>query len=346
LILAIFPCVLCTGDVTSKPVVPIKLDLVELFGKIFGGLCIFMYGTKLISQALQANAGDSMKEILGTVSGNQFFGFITGIIVASVLQSSALVSVMVVNFVSSGYMSYYQSIRVLLGAGIGTTITSQIVAFNISKYTLYILAVGFCLLSFSKNKKWQQSGSGLFGLGLTFHGISTMSQSLVPLRTHQPFLNMLVSFSNPILAIVISSIFTALIQSSTAAVGVIQVLGSQHVITLQAGVSLVLGANIGTAVTPILASVGGSRDAARVAFVNIMLKIIAVVVILPLLRLFLVVIESTSQDLARQIANAHTLFNVGSALIFFPIAKQIAFVGKWIIPEARSELPNGISGQQ
>jgi len=241
---------------------------------------------------------------------------------------------MTVSFVSSGFMTLYQSISILLGAGIGTTITSQIVAFNISKYTLFILAIGFCMISFGKTKLVQQSGSGLFGLGLTFHGISTMSSSMSLLRNYQPFVETLIGLSNPILGIFVASIFTALIQSSTAAVGVVQVLASQELITTKAAVSLVLGANIGTTFTAILAAVGTTKEAIRVAFFNTITKVIGVLIILPFLSGFVGMVENSSKDKSRQIANAHTLFNIGIALLFFPLARRVAAFLTRLFPES------------
>ena len=320
----------------TEQLAQIVIDWISIFGDLLGGFCLFMYGMRVMSEALKSMAGEQLKEVLSALSSNPIMALVSGIFVTALLQSSALVSVMIVSFVSSGYMTFEQSIIVLLGAGIGTTITSQLVAFNISKFSLYFVSLGFAL-AFSHKKKTQDYGKAVFGLGLIFYGISVMSKSMIPLRTYPPFLELLIKMSNPILSLLVSIVFTAVIQSSTAVVGIIIVLTGQSLITLKAAVCMVLGANVGTAITALLASASATREAQRVAVANILTKVIGAVLLLPLLNAFLVLVESTSPEPPRQVANAHTIFNIAIAVIFFPFIKQLSQGIDKLLPDLDDE---------
>ena len=220
---------------------------------LLGGLSLFLFGMEKMSDALKNVAGEKMKDILGLLSNNRIMGLITGAIVTAVIQSSSVTTVMLVGFVTANLMSLSQTIGVILGADIGTTITAQIVAFKVTKYALLLLTVGFAMLFFSGKEKMQQYGYMIMGLGMIFFGMGVMSDAMEPLRSYQPFIDLMASMSNPILAIVVAAIFTALIQSSSATMGVLIVLAMQGLITLQAGIALALGANIGTCITAGLA---------------------------------------------------------------------------------------------
>ncbi|MCP4630886.1 MAG: Na/Pi cotransporter family protein, partial [bacterium] len=253
---------------------------------LLGGLSLFLYGMDKMSDALKNVAGEKMKDILSVLSNNRIMGLITGAIVTAVIQSSSVTTVMLVGFVTAGLMSLSQTIGVILGADIGTTITAQIVAFKVTKYALLLVAIGFAMLFTSKKEKIQQYGYMTMGLGMIFFGMGVMSDAMEPLRTYQPFIDLMANMSNPILGILVAAVFTALVQSSSASMGVVIVLAMQGLITLEAGIALALGANIGTCVTAGLASLGKPREAVRVAVCHVLFKIIGVLIMLPLIGPF------------------------------------------------------------
>ena len=314
---------------------------------LLGGLSLFLYGMERMSDALKNVAGEKMKDILAMLSNNRVMGLITGAIVTAVIQSSSVTTVMLVGFVSANLMSLSQTIGVILGADIGTTITAQIVAFKVTKYALLLLAVGFGMLFISKRENIQQYGYMIMGLGMIFFGMGVMSNAMHPLRTYQPFIDLMANMSNPILGILVAAIFTALVQSSSASMGVVIVLAMQGLITLEAGIALALGANIGTCVTAGLASLGKPREAVRVATSHVLFKIIGVLIMLPLIGPFakfvvyispspaegLTGLEAAASVLPRQVANAHTLFNVGIAVLFLPFIAYFARFVYWLVPD-------------
>jgi phosphate:Na+ symporter len=314
---------------------------------LLGGLSLFLFGMEKMSDALKNVAGEKMKDILAMLSNNRFMGLITGAGVTAVIQSSSVTTVMLVGFVSANLMSLSQSIGVILGADIGTTITAQIVAFKVTKYALLLLAVGFAMLFISKKEKIQQYGYMVMGLGMIFFGMGVMSEAMHPLRTYQPFIDLMANMSNPLLAILVATLFTALVQSSSATMGVVIVLAMQGLISLEAGIALALGANIGTCVTAGLASIGKPREAVRVATSHVLFKVLGVLIMLPLIGPFadfivyispnpaegVTGIDAVASVLPRQVANAHTLFNVGIAVLFLPFISQFARLVYRLVPD-------------
>lgn len=314
---------------------------------LLGGLSLFLYGMERMSDALKNVAGEKMKDILAMLSSNRIMGMITGAGVTAVIQSSSVTTVLLVGFVTAGLMSLSQVIGVILGANIGTTITAQIVAFKVTKYALLLVAVGFGMLFISKKEKIQQYGYMIMGLGMIFFGMGVMSGAMEPLRNYQPFLDMMTHMSNPILGILVAALFTALVQSSSATTGVIIVLAMQGLLSLQAGIALSFGANIGTCVTALLASIGKPREAVRVSVVHVLFNVIGVLIFLPFIGPFVKLIVSISPSpaegltgleaaaavLPRQIANAHTIFNVTCALIFLPFVSYLARIVYRIVPD-------------
>ena len=314
---------------------------------LLGGLALFLYGMEKMSDALKNVAGEKMKDILAMLSNNRFMGLITGAGVTAVIQSSSVTTVMLVGFVSANLMSLSQSIGVILGADIGTTITAQIVAFKVTKYALLLLAGGFAMLFISKKEKIQQYGYMVMGLGMIFFGMGVMSEAMNPLRTYQPFIDLMANMSNPLLGILVATIFTALVQSSSATMGVVIVLAMQGLISLEAGIALALGANIGTCVTAGLASIGKPREAVRVAASHVLFKVLGVLIMLPLIGPFaefvvyispsptegVTGIDAIASVLPRQVANAHTLFNIGIAVLFLPFISQFARLVYRLVPD-------------
>ena len=314
--------------------------------QLFGGLALFLFGMEQMANALKAVAGERMKVILAKLTTNRFMGAITGAFVTAVIQSSSVTTVLVVGFISAGLMSMSQSIGVIMGANIGTTITAQIVAFKVTKYAMLMIAIGFSGLFFSKKEQIRHYGGMLMGLGLIFFGMGIMSEAMSPLRTYQPFLDLMVRMENPFIGILIAALFTALVQSSSATTGIVIVMASQGFITLPAGIALAFGANIGTCVTAMLASIGKPREAVRAALVHVFFNVAGVLVwlaFIPNLAEIVLLISPVSADLPeaarlaadtpRQIANAHTIFNIANTLLFIGFVGVFASVVEKLVPD-------------
>ncbi len=314
---------------------------------LLGGLSLFLYGMERMSDALKNVAGEKMKDILGMLSSNRIMGMITGAIVTAVIQSSSVTTVMLVGFVTAGLMSLSQTIGIVMGSNIGTTITAQIVAFKVTQYALLLVATGFGLLFISKKEKIQQYGYMIMGLGMIFFGMGVMSDAMRPLRSFTPFLELMSQMSNPILGILVAATFTALVQSSSATTGVIIVLAMQGLISLKAGIALSFGANIGTCVTAFLASIGKPREALRVSVVHVLFNVVGVLIFLPFIGPFVKLVvaispaaaesatglQAAAAVLPRQIANAHTIFNITCAVVFLPFVSYFARIVYRLVPD-------------
>lgn len=313
---------------------------------LFGGLALFLFGMEQMSTSLKAVAGDRMKSILAKLTSNRFMGAITGAFVTAVIQSSSVTTVLVVGFISAGLMTLAQSVGVIMGANIGTTITAQIVAFKVTKAALLMIGIGFSMLFVSKNDRVKQYGAMIMGLGLVFYGMSIMSDAMKPLRTYQPFMDLMVQMENPITGILVAAAFTGLIQSSSATTGIVIVMASQGLISLPAGIALAFGANIGTCITAMLAAIGKPREAVRAAAVHVVFNVAGVILwlaFIPQLADVVIMLSPSHPELAglerlgaetpRQIANAHTIFNIANTLIFIAFTKQIAKLVQFILPD-------------
>jgi phosphate:Na+ symporter len=314
--------------------------------KLFGGLALFLFGMEQMSDSLKAVAGERMKTILAKLTTNRFTGAATGAFVTAIIQSSSVTTVLVVGFITAGLMSLSQSVGIIMGANIGTTITAQIVAFKVTKAALLMIGVGFTMLFASKNERTRQYGTMLMGLGLVFFGMSVMSDAMNPLRSYQPFLDLMIQMENPIVGILVAAAFTGLIQSSSATTGIVIVMASQGFITLPAGIALAFGANIGTCVTALLAAIGKPREAVRAAAVHVLFNVAGVVVwfmFIPQLAEFvawfspshpeLTGVDRLGAETPRQIANAHTIFNVANTFIFIGFTSQLARLVEKLIPD-------------
>ena len=314
--------------------------------QLFGGLALFLFGMEQMADALKAVAGERMKTILAKLTSNRFMGAVTGAFVTAVIQSSSVTTVLVVGFITAGLMSLSQSVGVIMGANIGTTITAQIVAFKVTKAALLMIGGGFSMLFISKNEKIKQYGAMLMGLGLVFFGMSVMSDAMKPLRSYQPFLDLMVQMENPLIGILIAAAFTGLVQSSSATTGIVIVMASQGFITLPAGIALAFGANVGTCVTAMLASIGKPREAVRAAMVHVLFNVAGVVLwflFIPQLAEVVTSLSPTYPELTgidklgaetpRQIANAHTIFNIANTIIFIGFTAQFARLVEKLIPD-------------
>ena len=314
--------------------------------ELLGGLALFLFGIDQMSTALKAVSGDRMRAILGRLTSNRFAGALTGAFVTSIIQSSSVTTVLVVGFTTAGLMSFAQSIGVIMGANIGTTITAQIVAFKVTKAALLMIAVGFSFLFFSKRDAPRQYGGILMGLGLVFFGMTVMSDAMQPLRTFQPFLDLMVTMETPIVGILVAAAFTALIQSSSATTAIVIVMAGQGFVSLPAGIALAFGANIGTCITALLAAIGKPREAVRAAATHVLFNIAGVLIWLAFVDQLAAIVTLISpvhgeltgtQRLAaeapRQIANAHSIFNVANTLIFIWFTTLTARFVEWLIPD-------------
>ncbi|MEJ1297227.1 MAG: Na/Pi cotransporter family protein [Candidatus Sedimenticola sp. (ex Thyasira tokunagai)] len=314
--------------------------------QLFGGLALFLFGMEQMAGALKAVAGEKMKAILAKLTSNRFLGAATGAFVTAVIQSSSVTTVLVVGFITAGLMTLSQSVGVIMGANIGTTITAQIVAFKVTKAALLMIGVGFSMLFISKQEKIKQYGAMLMGLGLVFFGMSVMSEAMKPLRSFQPFLDLMISMESPLIGILVAAGFTGLIQSSSATTAIVIVMASQGFITLPAGIALAFGANVGTCVTAMLASIGKPREAIRAAVVHVIFNVAGVLIwiaFIPYLAEWVTSISPSHPELAgverlsaetpRQIANAHTIFNIANTFIFIWFTTQIAALAERLIPD-------------
>ena len=316
---------------------------------LFGGLALFLYGMEKMSSGMKKAAGDKMRSILSALTNNRYMGLMVGAFVTMVIQSSSATTVMLVSFVQAGLMTFVQSLGVILGADIGTTVTAQLVAFKLTDYALLMIAIGFGLMMFGRNENQKNIGESVLGFGILFYGMKLMSDAMYPLRTYDPFITTLAHLENPLLGLLVGAAFTALIQSSSAFTGIVIVLAQQGLLTLDAGIPLIMGANIGTCITAGLASIGASREAKRVAMAHVMFKIVGVMLFIFWIPWFADIIRaispaSTETGMAnlsavvpRQIANAHTIFNVGLALAFIPFTSFFARLIMKIYPDVEDE---------
>jgi phosphate:Na+ symporter len=322
------------------------IDWLQLGMGLFGGLALFLFGMEQMAKGLQAAAGESMKLILARLTRNRLLGALTGAIVTAILNSSSVTTVLVVGFVTAGLMSLAQSVGVIMGANVGSTVTAQIIAFNVTQYALGMIAIGFAMLFVGKREHLRHIGSMILGIGMVFFGMGVMGESMDPMRTYQPFLDLMTRMEVPILGILVGAVFTGLVQSSAATTGIAIVMASEGLVTLPAGIALALGANIGTCVTAILAAIGKPTDARRVALMHVLFNVAGVLLWLPFISYLadyvrwlspahpdLAGAQRLAAEVPRQIANAHTTFNIINTLLFLPITGLFARLVEKLIPE-------------
>jgi len=309
--------ILIAGDT-----LPQEISWGFLFIGLFGGLALFLYGMEKMSEGMKKTTGNQMRSILAALTRNRVIGLFLGAFVTMVVQSSSATTVMLVSFVQAGLMRFAQTLGVILGADIGTTVTAQLIAFKFTDYALLMIALGFGLRMFAKVENVRSFGEVILGFGILFFGMKLMSDAMKPLRTYGVFIDVLKGLENPILGLLVGTFFTALIQSSGAFMGILIVFSQQGMITLEAGIPMIFGANIGTCITAGLASIGASREAKRVALAHVIFKIVGVLLFFLWIPTFADLIRSIGDHFgvgaARHIANAHTIFNVGFAFLLFP----------------------------
>ena len=311
------------------------MKLTNIFSML-GGLALFLYGMNMMSNGLELAAGNKMKTILEKLTSNRILGVLVGALVTAIIQSSSATTVMVVGFVNSGLMSLTSAVWVIMGANIGTTITGQLIAIDITAIAPLIAFIGVAMIVFFKSKKLDAFGSVIGGLGILFIGMETMSNAMVPLRTMPEFVGLISKFQNPFIGILVGALFTALIQSSSASVGILQALAKSGVMTLSSSIYVLFGQNIGTCITSVLASIGTSKNAKRTTISHLTFNIIGTVIFVSISMLFPFahLVESiTPNNVAAQIANVHTIFNVATTLLLLPIGTKLVDLAKMILPD-------------
>ncbi|WP_036785838.1 Na/Pi cotransporter family protein [Pontibacillus chungwhensis] len=313
------------------------INVQEIIFQFVGGLGIFLFGMKYMGDGLQKSAGDRLREILDRFTTNPFMGVLAGIIVTILLQTSSGTTVLTVGLVNAGFMTLRQAIGVIMGANIGTTVTAFIIGIEIKEYALPIIAVGAILLFFFKNKKVTYLGQTVFGFGSLFYGLKLMSTGMKPLRSLETFQDLTVSMSDqPILGVVIGTLFTVIVQSSSATIGVLQSLFEQDAIELSAALPVLFGDNIGTTITAVLAAIGTSVAAKRAAFTHVIFNVVGTTIFLLIINLYIPFISYLQDKLdlnePMTIAFAHGIFNFTNTAIQFPFIALLAVIVTKLIP--------------
>ncbi len=316
------------------------MTMTEIMG-LLGGLAIFLYSMQMMSNGLEAAAGNNLKKILEKLTANRFIGVLVGALITAIIQSSSATTVMVVGFVNSGMMTLNQAVWIIMGANIGTTITGQLIALDVGAIAPLIAFLGVAVVVFVKNVKAQNIGSIFAGLGLLFVGMDMMSAAMEPLRDSEAFVNIVTNFENPIIGILAGTVFTALIQSSSASVGILQALAAGGVVQLNQAAFVLFGQNIGTCITALLAAFGANRNAKRTTVMHILFNVIGTIIFttLCLLTPLISMVQGfTPDNIPAQIANLHTMFNIVTTLLLLP-------VGTLLVKLAQKVLPDRIDGK-
>ncbi len=308
---------------------------------LLGGLALFLYGMQMMSDGLEDAAGNKMKKILEKLTANRFLGVLVGAGITAVIQSSSATTVMVVGFVNSGMMTLKQAVWIIMGANIGTTITGQLIALDIGAIAPLIAFIGVAMVVFLKNEKIHHIGKILAGLGVLFIGMGMMSDSMMPLRESKVFIDLMTTFSNPVLGILAGAIFTAIIQSSSASVGILQALAVAGLIKFDAAVFVLFGQNIGTCITAVLAAIGTNRSAKRTTIIHLSFNLIGTAlfttacILLPVTNW---VSALTPGNMPQQIANMHTIFNITTTILLLPFGNYLATLAEKLLPDKKQEL--------
>ena len=314
------------------------MDIWHVFG-LLGGLALFLHGMELMSDGLEQAAGSKIQSILAKLTTNKYLGVFFGMILTALIQSSSATTVMVVGFVNSQIMNLTQAINVILGANIGTTVTGLIIALDVTKYAPLVAFVGV-MMTFVGKSKVKYWAKAFLGLGLLFMGLSLMSDSMLPLRDSSAFLSFMQTLSSPVAAIIFGMIFTALIQSSSASVGILQTMARQGLVPFHISFYIVLGQNVGTCITSVLASLSSSRASKRAALSHVLFNLSGAIIFLIVSYMLPVadMISGLAPGLpASQIAYLHVIFNLGTALLFMPFTKHLAKLVEKIVPIKENE---------
>ena len=303
---------------------------------LFGGLALFLYGMQMMSGGLEAAAGNRMKEILEKLTSNRILGVLVGAVITAVIQSSSATTVMVVGFVNSGMMTLQQAVWIIMGANIGTTVTGLLISLDVGALAPLVAFIGVAMVVFLKSPKAHHIGNILAGLGVLFIGMDMMSAAMYPLRESEAFISLMTRFSNPVLGIAAGAVFTALIQSSSASIGILQALANGGLIGLKGSMFVLFGQNIGTCITAVLASVGTTRNAKRTTLIHLMFNLIgtavftALALVLPIADWIIALVPGAP---AGQIAAMHIAFNVTTSLLLIPFGTYLAAAATKLLPD-------------
>jgi len=305
---------------------------------LFGGVLLLLYGIKLLNDGLQNAAGSRIRSLVRSLTSNRFSAVGAGALLTGLIQSSSATSVMLVGFVSAGLMTFRQTLAVILGADIGATLTVQLIAFHVYDYAVLLVGVGLSFTLFTKNTFYKNIGQGILGFGFVFLSLKIMIDAMLPLQGNELFRNVFILLTGtPFIGILLSAGVTALIHSSAATMGIALALATSGLIPLQSALYIILGANIGTCATALIASMRSQAEARRVAWAHVLFKVFGVLLFLPLLPLYQRMVEYTAPDVMRQIANANTLFNVIMAVVFLPFLGLFARMLVKLVPEKAEE---------
>ena len=310
------------------------INWLTLIVLLVGGLALFLHGMNIMTDGLKAAAGSRMKAFLKSMTRNRWTSLLAGTGITAIIQSSSVTTVLAVGFVSAGLLSFQSTLGVILGANLGTTITAQIIAFKITSASWVMIAFGYLFSIVFARKSYKDIGIIILGLGMVFLGMSVMGEATEPLKTYPPFIELMKGLDNYFLAIIIGTLFTAAVQSSSATTGVVIILASQGLVSVNGGIALILGANIGTCVTAVLSAIGKPRAAMRVALAHVFFKVVGVLLwfgfIDQLKELVMLISEGNP---ARQIANAHTIFNTANTFFFIWLVNPVSKLILWLLPE-------------
>ena len=312
-----------------------NLDMVGTIVLLCGGLGLFLFGMKLMGDGLELTAGARLRNLIEKLTTNKYMGALVGLIVTAVIQSSSATTVMVVGFVNAGLMNLAQAVGVIMGANVGTTATGLIIAINLTSIAPIAVFLGVCLMSFSKKNNRKHVGQIIAGFGILFMGMDTMKESMAPLAEAQVFKDMITSFSNPLLGVLVGLAFTAIIQSSSASLGVLQALGFAGAITLPSAVFVIYGQNIGTCVTALLSAIGTSKTAKRTAIVHLLFNVIGAIffIIITLITPFTTWIEQLIPgNVVLQISVVHIIFNIVATAILLPLSNLLIKIAYYVVP--------------
>lgn len=310
------------------------MELSYILG-LLGGLSLFLYGMHMMSDGLEQTAGDRLQSILEKLTKNRILAIFVGALITAAIQSSSATTVMVIGFVSSGLMPLSKAVWVIMGANVGTTITGQLIALDIGMIAPLFAISGTIMVTFMKNKKINHIGEVIAGLGILFIGMNFMGDAMKPLQDNPAFIQLMTTFSNPFYGILAGAIFTAIIQSSSASIGILQTLASQGLISLQSSSFVLFGQNIGTCITACLASLSGNRNAKRAALIHLLFNVTGTVlfVTICLYTPFIELIGSlTPGNSMAQIANVHTIFNIVTTLVLLPFGNYLADISMKLLP--------------
>ncbi|MEZ5990218.1 MAG: Na/Pi cotransporter family protein [Planctomycetota bacterium] len=315
------------------------IDGIEVTTSLVGGLVFFLLGLRYLTDGLKTLAGSRMRLVLERLTTNRFTGFLTGAGITAVIQSSSVTTVLVVSFASAGLMTLERSVGVILGAMVGSTVTGQIIAFKITEAALPLLIAGFVVQVLARREAWRSFGTMVLGLGLVFYGMKLMGDATQPLRSHEPFLEVMKQLETPLLSILVGAAFTAVVQSSSATTGIVILMASEGLLSLEAGIALVLGAKIGTCATALIAALGRPKEALRASLIHITVNVGSACLWVWFIDPLAAFLRGLGDDPARQVANAATAIALGSSVLFLGFTPWIARFVRLLVPPRVDERP-------